>query len=87
MIKEQEPYEPFLNALGVPSLEQNTSGAYQENNTPYKQAAACMDDFMTELARNSALQAVSTGFPALDQQLGGGLYPGLYALGAISNLG
>ena len=31
--------------------------------------------------------AISTGFPGLDEALGGGLYPGLYMMGAISSLG
>ena len=30
---------------------------------------------------------LATGFPALDMELGGGLFPGLYAIGAISSLG
>lgn len=32
-------------------------------------------------------QAVPTGFGGLDKILGGGLYPGLYVLGAVSSLG
>lgn len=32
-------------------------------------------------------KAISTGFPALDALLDGGLYPGLYSIGAISSLG
>ena len=31
--------------------------------------------------------AISTGFPALDDLLDGGLYPGLYSMGAITSLG
>lgn len=31
--------------------------------------------------------AASTGFPGLDKLLGGGLFPGLYVVGAISSLG
>ena len=31
--------------------------------------------------------AISTGFPALDALLDGGLYPGLYSMGAITSLG
>lgn len=47
----------------------------------------------TVLGRLRAVQgkpgggAVSTGFPGLDKLLGGGLYPGLYVMGAISSLG
>jgi replicative DNA helicase len=37
-----------------------------------------------EKAKNPA---IPTGFPSLDRRLDGGLYPGLYVLGAISSLG
>lgn len=36
---------------------------------------------------NKGGSLISTGFEGLDDLLGGGLYPGLYALGAVSSLG
>lgn len=50
-------------------------------------AAAGLPAFFTEVARRSVLSAASTGFSGLDRLLDGGLYSGLYVLGAISSLG
>ena len=46
-----------------------------------------LDDFMVNIKANKDKKAISTGFPGLDRELGGGLYPGLYVIGAISSLG
>lgn len=43
-------------------------------------------DFMFRV-KKEFLRPVSTGFKNLDKILGGGLYPGLYTIGAISSLG
>ena len=46
-----------------------------------------LSDFVQELLKSREGKAIPTGFDALDDLLGGGLYPGLYCLGAISSLG
>lgn len=46
-----------------------------------------LPDFLQELLKSREGKAIPTGFDALDDLLGGGLYPGLYCLGAISSLG
>ena len=43
--------------------------------------------FLQTLKKTREGQAISTGFTQLDGQLDGGLYPGLYFIGAISSLG
>ena len=51
-------------------------------------AASALQDFETwikDISTNT--QAISTGFAQLDRILDGGLYAGLYVLGAISSLG
>ena len=50
-------------------------------------AGARMDALDAYIAAQAARPALSTGFPALDRALDGGLYDGLYVLGAISSLG
>lgn len=50
-------------------------------------AGAQMDAFDAYIAQQAARPALSTGFPALDKALDGGLYDGFYVLGAISSLG
>lgn len=46
-----------------------------------------LNDYMEELLKSREGKAISTGFEALDGLLDGGLYPGLYFIGAISSLG
>lgn len=50
-------------------------------------AAGYIDGFMDELRRSKAAPAIPTGFPGFDRLLDGGLYPGLYIIGAITSLG
>lgn len=46
-----------------------------------------VDDFVKEVMERMKTPAISTGFSQLDEILDGGLYPGLYIIGAISSLG
>lgn len=50
-------------------------------------AAGYVDNFLEELRKSKAAPAIPTGFPGLDRLLDGGLYPGLYIIGAITSLG
>ena len=50
-------------------------------------AAGYIDNFLEELRQSKAAPAIPTGFPGLDKLLDGGLYPGLYIIGAITSLG
>lgn len=50
-------------------------------------AAGLMDAFLDGIKTSASTPAVPTGFPDLDRRLDGGLYEGLYMLGAISSLG
>ena len=52
-----------------------------------KTVAYYLNDFLTELMKSREGRAISTGFAQLDKLLDGGLYPGLYTIGAISSLG
>lgn len=49
--------------------------------------ASHLDAFMGEILDSVNTRAISTGFKNLDNSLDGGLYPGLYIIGAISSLG
>ncbi len=50
-------------------------------------AADYLDSFLEDIKDRAGTPCISTGFPALDEQLDGGLYEGLYVVGAISSLG
>lgn len=50
-------------------------------------AGAQMDALNAYIVKQASRPALSTGFSALDKALDGGLYDGLYVLGAVSSLG
>lgn len=50
-------------------------------------AASHLQEFINGIAASVNTPATSTGFPKLDAVLDGGLYAGLYTLGAVSTLG
>ena len=49
--------------------------------------AYSLNDFVSQLRASREGKEIPTGFSELDKILDGGLYPGLYVLGAISSLG
>lgn len=55
--------------------------------TPIRSAASLLSDFDEHIKENRKRLAYETGFPQLDDVLGGGLRPQLYVLGALSSLG
>lgn len=50
-------------------------------------AARTMQDFINGIKASADTPCISTGFPALDVELDGGLYEGLYIVGAVTSLG
>lgn len=56
---------------------------------PYESlsAAGRLEDLERYIAERAERPPLCTGFPALDRALDGGLYEGLYVLGAVSSLG
>lgn len=50
-------------------------------------AAGYIDGFFDAIAKSKSTPAISTGFRGLDGLLDGGLYSGLYIVGAITSLG
>jgi len=46
-----------------------------------------LDVFRTLIGERTGKESIKTGFASLDRHLDGGLFPGLYILGAVSSLG
>lgn len=44
-------------------------------------------DFLNGVTESASTPPISTGFRSLDEELGGGLYEGLYTIGAVTSLG
>lgn len=56
---------------------------------PYTESSAAgqMEAFLAYIEKQASRPALKTGFPKLDEALDGGLYDGLYVIGAVSSLG
>lgn len=50
-------------------------------------AASHITDFLDGISASASREATATGYPLLDAALDGGLYEGLYVIGAMSSLG
>lgn len=71
------------------SADAEAAAAEEEQRAEYTKTATVnyIQDFLNGIADSVNTPYTPTGFPALDGILDGGLYSGLYVLGAISSLG
>ena len=77
LVSEREAFKGRVEPLN------KTPGELYNETSTKTALASFLEDY--EGGNNSA--AIKTGFPNLDQCLDGGLYAGLYVIGAISSLG
>lgn len=79
--------EKFIQAIKEAEEIEETKA--QEERAEYlkNSTAHYINSFMSDIIENANTRAISTGFKYLDDNLEGGLYPGLYIIGAISSLG
>lgn len=70
----------------VTSVYNDNSGRL-ETSKDITNAEYLRNSFFKELEEFQKQPVISTGFKNLDEQIGGGIYAGLYVLGAISSLG
>lgn len=87
---QRDPLALRANIAGV--YEQIRSAAAQneaERLAKYEEGNAgnAIDAFFADIERDKNSPAISTGFPELDKLLDGGLYAGLYIVGAVTSLG
>ena len=71
-------------------IEQRLLDDNAERRTEYDgqfSAKAFLQDFVDGISESVNTEVIPTGFEALDGMLDGGLYEGLYGIGAISSLG
>lgn len=61
--------------------------AYQPPAYSDTSAAGQMESLMSYITKQAARPPLKTGFDSLDKALDGGLYDGLYVIGAVSSLG
>ena len=72
----------ILNSTAL--IEENQIS--EQNDFRNQSGAQCLNDFAEFVLKNKS-GGISTGFENLDKLLDGGLYPGLYVIGANSSLG
>lgn len=75
---------------GIEHIDELTAAEADRGKAEYLKeitVAAHLQDFLDGVAASVNTEVISTGFPALDTVLDGGLYEGLYGIGAISSLG
>ena len=75
---------------GIENVDKLIKEYGERENMEYQQkycAEVLLGGFIDRIAANVNIEAIPTGFKALDDVLDGGLYEGLYCLGAISSLG
>lgn len=70
-------------------LQEQAAACLAQMPPPYKtlSAAGQLEALNTYIQNQAKIPRLSTGFSSLDQALDGGLYDGLYVLGAVSSLG
>jgi len=74
---------------GISACKGKMQGITEQARAEFEREAVYTDlkDFLRTLETSREGKAIPTGFTELDKLLDGGLYPGLYTLGAISSLG
>lgn len=77
----QADREAFTKEVGA--VKELPAKEYREATA----AAAFLQSFIDGIADSANTPPISTGFTNLDKELDGGLYEGLYTIGAISSLG
>lgn len=90
LVKNKAELKESITAAELEALEVWAKRQYEYINENSAQGA--MQDFINGIKAKAATKAISTGFPYLDYQLSGdnsdgGLFEGLYIIGAISSLG
>lgn len=69
------------------AIEENKKREAAEKYRREQSATGKMSLFHAKIAENKKTGALSTGFKNIDEAMDGGLYPGLYTVGAISGAG
>lgn len=81
----QDANRPFetITSTDINEIRREIIKQYKDNFS----AGGTIAEFKNIINSSANTPAIKTGFPVLDKVLDGGLYEGLYAIGAISSLG
>ena len=85
---DRESFTVWISTGADEALRQHEDAEAVESEAFEREAVAYyLPEFAVMLKKNRETPAISTGFSNLDSVLGGGLYAGLYFIGAVSSLG
>lgn len=88
LMADREAFAAAVNAAIDRARAEEAEALEAERQEQKKEAALyCLQDFVNNIKKSKTEPIISTGFPALDKALGGGLYAGLYIVGALTSLG
>ena len=79
-VNEKDKNIKYINCDGITDI--NDLDLIAKNSV-----SRYINKFLDNLERNERQEVIKTGFDNFDKNLGGGIYPGLYCIGAISSLG
>lgn len=84
-VYKQDSNKPFevITATEPEKVKAEIVKQYKANYS----TGGCIAEFDNIIESNANTPAIKTGFPILDKALDGGLYEGVYAIGAITSLG
>ena len=85
LLKEAE--ETAFNAIAIKEVEKKEKKAAELEEYRKNSSGFHLQEFLNGIADSINTPYISTGFNNLDNVLDGGLYEGLYCIGAISSLG
>ena len=87
LVKDRPSFEKLLSTAReqqepVTEADRVVLDLFQQNRMDN-----CISDLLASISERSAMPRVSTGFPELDDIMGGGIAPGLHIVAAMSSLG
>lgn len=88
LVKDKEAFKEKI-AEAICSTEIRSENRVSEEQELYykNNVANALNTYLEDIFNKSKVAAISTGYAGLDKVLDGGLYAGLYIIGAISSLG
>lgn len=85
---DREGFTEYIQQIMTEAELEKRAAEEAEREALKREAAAYqLNDFIKDIANSRKASFVPTGFAPVDAVLDGGLYPGLYIVGAISSLG
>lgn len=88
LMNDRGGFKLWVSQVQQSALEKSDAEFLMEREAFEREAVSyLLQDFVSEIQESREGKAVPTGFKELDEIFDGGLYPGLYVLGAISSLG